>query len=209
MKRHLDIDGMHCASCARSVEKELQGVEGVREATVNFASGRAQIECEELVEHEELVEAVRRAGYNVHEHHDHAAVEEYSRSRMLWTWAFTVPIMILMIVGYLGVHVPYMHVIIFTLAIPPVLLFGAPVHRATWRSLQHLRANMDTLITLGTLSAFVAGILAFFIAVPDFAGIAAGSTSRTSRRDEPPRLSPRSSRSNRKQRASFAAMMSR
>src|SRR5579875_1679583 len=60
----LDIEGMHCASCVRRIERSLQKVEGVREARVNLATNRAVVVYNpEQAEPEVLIHAVERAGY--------------------------------------------------------------------------------------------------------------------------------------------------
>ncbi|WP_437934481.1 heavy metal translocating P-type ATPase [Sorangium sp. So ce341] len=62
----LPIEGMTCASCVRRVEKALRGVSGVREASVNFATGRASVLADApLASRRELVSAVEQAGYHV------------------------------------------------------------------------------------------------------------------------------------------------
>ena len=60
-----ELLGMSCASCARSIETTLNATDGVRSATVNFASEKASVEYDEaLVDRERLVEAIRSAGYD-------------------------------------------------------------------------------------------------------------------------------------------------
>ena len=84
----LPIEGMSCASCAMKVEKSLGAVEGVSEATVNFATGRAAVEFEPgTTNPDRLAEAVRSAGYSViepspHEDHDgHAGHDHMNHAR--------------------------------------------------------------------------------------------------------------------------------
>src|SRR5579883_3411784 len=60
----LDIEGMHCASCVRRIERSLQKVEGVRDARVNLATNRAVVVYDpKQAEPETLIHAVERAGY--------------------------------------------------------------------------------------------------------------------------------------------------
>ena len=64
VKRTLDIDGMHCASCVAAVEKSLEKIEGVRFASVNLATETASVEYDDSVASDEaLVKAVENAGY--------------------------------------------------------------------------------------------------------------------------------------------------
>jgi Cu+-exporting ATPase len=68
MKESLQIEGMHCAGCANSVEKALSQVEGVSEASVNLATEKALVEFENgEVTREKLKQAVQDAGYDIKE----------------------------------------------------------------------------------------------------------------------------------------------
>ena len=64
-KVRLQIEGMHCASCASNVEKSLKKVSGVSEASVSLMLKKGIVECDENVDEEELKKAVARAGYKV------------------------------------------------------------------------------------------------------------------------------------------------
>lgn len=59
----MDIEGMTCASCVGRVERALLATPGVSQASVNLATGRARIQVQEGVSHEQLIDAVRKAGY--------------------------------------------------------------------------------------------------------------------------------------------------
>lgn len=62
----LPVSGMHCASCARTIEKSLKGVEGVEEASVNFAAETARVSyVPSQASRSDLEQAVREAGYDV------------------------------------------------------------------------------------------------------------------------------------------------
>src|SRR3990172_8945213 len=72
----LDLEGMTCASCVRRIERKLNELDGV-EATVNFATEQATVQCDASVKVEDLVSAVEAAGYHAHPvsesgaHHHH------------------------------------------------------------------------------------------------------------------------------------------
>ena len=62
----LPITGMTCANCAATIERTLNKVRGVAEATVNYASGRAAVEFDpDSVTISELAAAIERIGYGV------------------------------------------------------------------------------------------------------------------------------------------------
>jgi Cu+-exporting ATPase len=62
-KARIDIEGMHCASCAMNIERSLKKVQGVRSANVNLLSRKGYVEAEDAVSEDELKRAVKRAGY--------------------------------------------------------------------------------------------------------------------------------------------------
>ena len=64
MRQELRIDGMHCASCARSVERALLAVKGVKDASVSVLTKRATVESDPSVQLSELIAAVTSAGYS-------------------------------------------------------------------------------------------------------------------------------------------------
>jgi Cu+-exporting ATPase len=71
MKKSLQIEGMHCAGCANSVEKALSEVEGVSKASVNLATEKAFVEFENgEISREMLKQAVQNAGYDIKEEDD-------------------------------------------------------------------------------------------------------------------------------------------
>src|SRR3989344_3083636 len=67
-KKIMAVKGMHCASCAITIERSLKKVEGVQKANVNYANEKAYIEFDEAKTVEsKLVDAVRKVGYDVYE----------------------------------------------------------------------------------------------------------------------------------------------
>ena len=65
MKKKINIEGMHCASCAGNIERSLKKVQGVSEVNVSVIGKKAFVEVNEKVPEEELKKAVARAGYKV------------------------------------------------------------------------------------------------------------------------------------------------
>jgi Cu+-exporting ATPase len=64
-KIKINIDGMHCASCAGNIERSLKKVSGVKEVSVSVIGKKAFVEIDERTNQEELKKAVARAGYKV------------------------------------------------------------------------------------------------------------------------------------------------
>ena len=181
----LPITGMTCASCAARVQKRLGAVEGVDAATVNFATERAAVSYDPgTVAPEDLVSAVAETGYEAvlprprdrpggrgdgHDHdgghHDHAQYEgdratAELRRRLLISAALSAPVLVLSMVPAL--QFDYWQWLALQLATPVVLWGAWPFHVAAWRNLRHGAATMDTLISLGTLSAWLWSLYALF-----------------------------------------------
>ena len=156
----LRIDGMHCASCAARVERGLNRVDGVS-ASVNYLTEHATVRCPPDVEVERLVGAVESAGYTAQEAaHEHAGGQHHHddepaavlRRRLVVAVALTVPVALIGMVSAL--HFAGWEWVALALATPVVFYSGWGIHRSTLRSARHGVAQMDTLITLGTLAAW-------------------------------------------------------
>ena len=65
MKKKINIEGMHCASCATNIERSLKKVSGVSEVNVSVIGKKAFVQIDEKVSDDELKKAVARAGYKV------------------------------------------------------------------------------------------------------------------------------------------------
>ncbi len=186
-KTTLSIVGMTCASCVAHVEKALKGVEGVLSASVNLATGRATGEyIPGVASFADLVAAVKDAGYDVLIEREELTLEAESeeerrmriaRRRMLIAWGFTIPVILWMLPEMLsGIAWPtptLYHIGMILLAIPVLAVAGYNTYRSAWSSVRHGVANMDVLISLGTLTSFLTGPLSFFIPIANYAGVAA------------------------------------
>lgn len=177
----LDISGMHCASCANIIEKGLRKVPGVKQANVNLATRRATIAHDHSVHSEQLIEAVKGRGYGAAPHgahgdHDHSRIggeqEEiaYYRRLFLISLSFALPALIigmLFMEGGLfptGYVLPYAQYVLLLLATPVQFYVGWPFYKGTWLSLKNGTANMDSLIAIGTLAAYLYSVYLVFVA---------------------------------------------
>ncbi|MEV6875345.1 heavy metal translocating P-type ATPase [Amycolatopsis sp. NPDC051128] len=173
----LAITGMTCASCAMRIERKLNKLDGVT-ATVNYATEKAKVVYSGDVEPERLVEQVEAAGYGATlpspKTETPEAVEEEDptralRQRLVVSASLSLPVVVLAMVPAL--QFTYWQWISLTLA-APVLVWGAwPFHRAAWANLRHGAATMDTLISLGTLAAFLWSLYALLWGTAGMAGM--------------------------------------
>ncbi len=160
-----DVEGMHCASCVSRVEKALRGQPGVRDAFVNLASARARLVVDDAADADAIARALADEGYALDpvdalaEASDPAArlaAEARSwRRRALAAAALTLPVMILAMGGFESPSTRWLQGL---LATPVVFGCGWIFHRNAALGVRRRRADMDTLICLGTLSAWSAGV---------------------------------------------------
>jgi Cu+-exporting ATPase len=166
----IPITGMTCASCANRVEKSLNGLDGVT-ATVNYATEKASVVFGAGVSPDDLVAAVRAAGYDAAlpaaapdggpDEDPGAAHLRSLRERLLVSAALSLPVLLLSMIEPL--QFDDWQWLALTLA-SPVVVWGAwPFHRAAWANLRHRAATMDTLISLGVLAAFGWSLYALFL----------------------------------------------
>jgi Cu+-exporting ATPase len=152
---------MTCSNCARHVTEAIQSVPGVRNANVSLESRSASIRWAEGAQknNSAVIEAIKKAGYNakpaeVHAH-DHAEKKSGGWQITLWIGVLgTVPLMI----GEWGFHlggVNWFRWFSFALATVVQIFAGAQFYRGAWNQLKIRSSNMDTLVALGSTTAFV------------------------------------------------------
>ena len=181
----LAVQEMSCASCAGSVEEALQNVDGVLEATVNFATERATVRhVLGAVRTADLVDAVRASGYDVldtsgsesrADAEKEAREEEkrHMKERLLLALTFTVPVFVLEM-GFM--HIPAMeawiqnHASTQTLyyvlfALTSVVQFGPGryFYKHGWPALRNGSPDMNTLVMIGTSAAYGYSVVATFL----------------------------------------------
>jgi len=176
----LPIAGMTCASCAARVEKQLNRLDGV-EAAVNYATEVATVAYDPVrAAPGDLVAAVESAGYQtaVPEQRDGSgdaggAPEEDPtaslRQRLLISAALSLPVLLISMVPAL--QFDYWQWFVLQLATPVVVWGAWPFHKAAWQNLRHGAATMDTLISLGTLAAWLWSLYALFLGEAGMTGM--------------------------------------
>lgn len=158
------VYGMTCVACAARIEKALNKLEGVQ-ATVNFASESARIRyVPGLATPEQLLAAVRKAGYDASERVEANAEEEKARRaavfrgemRLFWiAVALSLPLVVQMFSMFGLAHgelVPRW--LQLALATPVQFWIGRRFYVGGWNALRGGGANMDVLVALGTSTAY-------------------------------------------------------
>jgi len=175
------IEDMTCAACAQRLERSLGSVTGVHEVNVNFATSRATISYDSsIVTLDDIKDTVEDTGYGisfddeVEDEHDPEQAKLDKAARKMWIAASSASIiMVLMTVHMFYEPIPGYFFLTAILAIPSVFIAGADTHRATWKALRHGSANMDTLITMGSLVPYFLSMLGFWFPVTTFVEMAA------------------------------------
>ena len=153
----LDLRGMSCGSCAVRIEGALNRLDGVR-AAVNFALERAHVQHEPAVSTSDLIRAVESTGYQASVVVDpfgpsDDAPHDELRPRLIGSTLLAIPVVaVSMVMGWQFAGWQWLALALTT---PVVAWGGYPFHRAALLGLRHRASTMDTLVSLGTLAAYL------------------------------------------------------
>ena len=168
----LIIGGMSCAACAAHIEKALNKMPGVS-ATVNYATEKATISQSGDFGAKDLIKTVEKAGYSAFTDRDLGSedgqenpknnAEELAglRRRLIVCALLAAPVITLAMIPPL--QFPYWQWVSLALTIPVVLWGAYPFHHAAFVNARRATTTMDTLISLGTLAAFIWSLYALFL----------------------------------------------
>lgn len=153
----LAIDGMTCAACANRIQRRLGKLDAVAEAQVNFATGRATVTHDGSVDDVALATEIEALGYAVIDADDGDEAEDRREAdllrRLIVAIALAVPAMLISMIPAL--RFDGWEWLVAALSIPAILWSGWPFHRAAWMNIRHGSTTMDTLVSMGSLSALV------------------------------------------------------
>ncbi|WP_346962943.1 heavy metal translocating P-type ATPase [Mycobacterium sp. IEC1808] len=166
----LEIGGMSCASCAARIEKKLNRLDGVS-AQVNYATEKAAVTLPLGYDARELIAEVEKAGFTAALPRPEPGPETPApaddgelaalRTRLVGAIVLAVPVIALAMLPALQFR--GWQWVSLALAAPAVAWAGRPFHAGAWASLKHGAATMDTLVSVGTLSAFLGSLYALLI----------------------------------------------
>lgn len=174
IKNTYPVLGMSCASCAARVDKTLNGLPGVYQATVNYATAVAQVEYNpEVCSDATLQSAVQDAGYDllVNAGEDVAdKAEEIRLTRYRKIKRRTVAALLLslpiMVISMFFEDISSLKYVLWILSTPMVFGLGHEFYINAWRQLKHGTSNMDTLVAVSTGIAYTFSV--FNLLFPDF-----------------------------------------
>ena len=165
-KVSIQIGGMTCQSCASRIEKVLNKKDFVQQAGVNFASEEAQITFDEKqTSVEQLIQIIQKTGFTAQLKLEQAALpqERNISWRLILLWLINVPFLIGMLGMMLGRH-DWMLPPMWQMVLATIVQFGLaiPFYKSAWGSIKGGLANMDVLVSLGTLTIYFYSVFMLF-----------------------------------------------
>jgi P-type Cu+ transporter len=161
-KKSIQITGMTCINCARRVEENLKKIEGVQFASVNLATESAYLISERDLLFKEIKKAVESAGYGVTEDLNEDLGQKRlkkTRENLFLAWTITLPLSVMMLFHMFGYHIPgFVWIEVLTVALV-IFYCGQSTIKSAWIAFRHAHSNMDTLITIGSITSWLTAIL--------------------------------------------------
>jgi Cu+-exporting ATPase len=170
------VEGMTCSACSNRVERVVKKLEGVENASVNFATEKLTLTMNnEIIDDEKIKAVVEKAGYKLVEE---SKIQEKDKSDTEWSKLFrrfiisiifTIPLLIISMGHMLGMHLPNIidpmmypfNFALIQLVLALIVMFtGYKFYKIGIKNIFQLSPNMDSLIAIGTLSAFLYGVFA-------------------------------------------------
>lgn len=182
MKKQLNIEGMHCTSCSQLIENRLAKTPGVVKATVSYATETALVEYDkDKVSVPDILKAVKDAGYKAIDKESSEITKQTSwfggdTFKLIFSAILSIPILaismpqILMIVGIdagMLMDLPERKLILFLLTTPVQFYAGWQFIKGAYSATKNKTANMDTLVFLGTMAAYLFSVYNTFFASGD------------------------------------------
>ncbi len=173
------IDGMNCAACSAAAERALNKIDGVT-ASVNLASEKAYIEYDETaVKYSELETAVKDAGFRMLDVQEYARIREAKKAKehktakvkLIIALAFSIPLFYIAMGPMIGLpspvddSTPFLYSLIQLLLAVPVMAAGYKFYTSGYSKLIKGNPNMDSLVAVGTSSAFLYSIYSFIMII--------------------------------------------
>ena len=161
MKKTIPVIGMACSVCSANVEKKLRSLKGINSASVSLASRTALVDYDpNIISLEDMKREISNAGYDLVIENDRS-VEEINRReftllrrRTLASWLFAILTMCFSM-GWISHTGSFVNQICLLLTLANLLYCGKQFYVSAWKQLLHHTANMDSLVALSTLIAFL------------------------------------------------------
>ena len=150
----LSIEGMTCAACAARIEKVLEKEDSIKNVVVNFPLKKAVIELNKTIDTNKIIEKIKSIGYS-------AVMFEENIVPKAQKTKFIIPVISLLLTVLLK---PFfiengLTIQAISVAILVIFVFGYKFHISAAKNLMNCNFNMDTLISIGSLSSFIFAVI--------------------------------------------------
>ena len=160
-----DIIGMHCVNCAMIIERRLKDLKGVKSARINFSSATGIVTYDaDVTNKTQITKYVKEIGYTAKER---VRLDQTSQASIQMGWLIlsilaSIAMMVLMYAPIPATMHNYMPSMLMIIATVTVLGPGMDFFISAYKSIKNLFANMDVLVSMGVLSAYIYSIFAIF-----------------------------------------------
>ena len=162
MKQTIPVVGLACSACSANVEKKLSSLPGIHSASVSLVGRTALVDFDPaVISLEQMKREVNDIGYDLVIESGRSAEEIHRQEftslkrRTLLSWVLAILVMCFSM-GWISMgSVRAGNVVSLLLSLACMLLCGRNIYVSAWRQLLHRTANMDTLVALSTLIAFL------------------------------------------------------
>lgn len=165
IKKTFAVRGMHCASCAGVIERKLKKIDGVSEVNVNMATNKATVKSDSMVTMSHMNMAVKEVGYELLEdkpmEHDHMQMMDEMDLKqnviisMVLIAVSVVVVAVELLARPTGLLMEFFHHLLPLLATYMLFAVGRPYLAGVWRFIKYKKADMDSLVGIGTLAAYL------------------------------------------------------
>ncbi len=172
-KKEFKIKGMHCASCALTIENNLEKFPEIKKADVNFATEKLYIKYNNEISSEEIIKSVKESGYEASmvndenegdlKHEQKEKESEITKERNLFLLSFVLALPVFVLAMILRDTSFESKVIQAVLAGIVQFYVGWRFYRGFYYATKNKSANMDTLIAIGTSAAFFYSLATTFL----------------------------------------------
>jgi len=167
-KVRFQIEGMTCQACASRIEKVLNKKDFVESAGVNFASEEAQVVFDDSqTSAADIAKIIEKTGYGAKEKTEEALPQPEETAHVSWRLWLLLAINIPFLIGMAGMMIGRHDWMIppvwqFALASVVQLWLAVPFYKSAWASIKGGLANMDVLVTIGTVSIYLYSVYMLF-----------------------------------------------
>lgn len=202
IKKIFNVKGMDCAGCSAIITRKVEKLDGVQKVDVNFATEKATVELNRDISEEEINSEIEKLGYSffsergdAHKHSDDTLDDSLidnkikelltQKAKAQFMLPISLMVFILMVwdilaqvftfVPNLPIPMGFLNIVLMVLSTIVLFWIGQPFVKGVARFLQYRVASMDTLIGVGTLTAYIYSAIVvlfpeikLFIQVPEY-----------------------------------------